>query len=104
MPDVAFFCTSCGHESGKWLGQCPGCGEWNSFAEQLTPPKAVKATSRILARALQRYGCHLQTCADRLDAFNGVQNTYLSIFLALGGVALVLNNILSRSSLAVQLE
>ncbi len=29
-----FFCTACGHESRKWLGRCPGCGGWNSFAAQ----------------------------------------------------------------------
>ena len=29
-----FFCQSCGYESPKWLGRCPGCGEWNSFAEE----------------------------------------------------------------------
>jgi len=38
-----FFCTSCGHESGKWLGQCPGCGEWNSFAEQPAAPRGKMA-------------------------------------------------------------
>ena len=26
-------CTSCGHEEGRWLGRCPGCGEWNSLKE-----------------------------------------------------------------------
>lgn len=29
-----FFCKQCGHESPKWLGKCPGCGEWNTFVEQ----------------------------------------------------------------------
>ena len=29
-----FFCNNCGHESPKWLGKCPGCGEWNSFVEE----------------------------------------------------------------------
>ncbi len=29
-----FFCSSCGHESPKWLGKCPGCGEWNTFVEE----------------------------------------------------------------------
>lgn len=29
-----FFCTSCGYESPKWLGKCPGCGEWNTFVEE----------------------------------------------------------------------
>lgn len=31
----AFFCTSCGHESPKWLGKCPSCQEWNTFKEEL---------------------------------------------------------------------
>lgn len=31
---TAFFCKECGYESAKWLGQCPGCGEWNSFVEE----------------------------------------------------------------------
>ena len=29
-----FFCKECGYESGKWMGQCPGCKEWNSFVEE----------------------------------------------------------------------
>ncbi|MDE6128663.1 MAG: hypothetical protein K2G16_05670, partial [Lachnospiraceae bacterium] len=26
---TCFFCQSCGYESPKWMGQCPGCREWN---------------------------------------------------------------------------
>lgn len=29
-----FFCKECGFESAKWLGQCPGCKEWNTFVEE----------------------------------------------------------------------
>lgn len=29
-----FFCRSCGFESGKWIGKCPSCGEWNTFTEE----------------------------------------------------------------------
>ena len=29
-----FVCSSCGYESAKWLGRCPGCNEWNSFYEE----------------------------------------------------------------------
>lgn len=32
--DTMFFCKECGYESAKWLGQCPGCKEWNSFVEE----------------------------------------------------------------------
>ncbi len=31
---TVFACTSCGHESPKWHGRCPGCGEWNTLAEE----------------------------------------------------------------------
>ena len=29
-----YFCQQCGFESSKWMGQCPGCKEWNSFVEE----------------------------------------------------------------------
>ena len=29
-----FFCQNCGFESAKWMGQCPACREWNTFAEE----------------------------------------------------------------------
>lgn len=31
---TAFFCKECGYESAKWMGQCPGCKEWNTFVEE----------------------------------------------------------------------
>lgn len=31
---TVFFCKECGHESGKWLGQCPGCKLWDTFVEE----------------------------------------------------------------------
>ena len=31
---TAFFCSECGYESAKWLGQCPNCREWNTFVEE----------------------------------------------------------------------
>lgn len=32
---AGFFCKECGYESVKWLGQCPGCKEWNTLVEEL---------------------------------------------------------------------
>lgn len=32
-PETVFFCKNCGHESTKWLGQCPMCHEWNTMTE-----------------------------------------------------------------------
>lgn len=31
---TAWFCTSCGNESPKWMGRCPACGEWNTMVEE----------------------------------------------------------------------
>lgn len=39
---TVFFCQSCGHQSPKWLGKCPSCNEWNTFAEEVIQ----KETSR----------------------------------------------------------
>jgi len=36
-----FFCKSCGHESSKWMGQCVGCKEWNTYVEE-TVVKSTK--------------------------------------------------------------
>ena len=33
---TSFFCQNCGYESVKWVGQCPSCGQWNTFVEELT--------------------------------------------------------------------
>lgn len=32
---TVFFCQNCGYESSKWMGQCPGCREWNTFVEEI---------------------------------------------------------------------
>src|ERR1700758_1909402 len=29
-----FVCQNCGNSSPRWLGKCPACGEWNSYAEE----------------------------------------------------------------------
>ncbi len=29
-----FYCQACGYESAKWLGKCPSCSAWNTFAEE----------------------------------------------------------------------
>lgn len=37
-PETIFVCQSCGHQSRKWLGKCPECGEWNSLVEERARP------------------------------------------------------------------
>lgn len=33
---TAFFCSECGNESAKWMGQCPACKAWNTLVEEPT--------------------------------------------------------------------
>lgn len=40
-----FFCQNCGHEESKWLGQCPACGEWNTFVEERVSSGVTKRTT-----------------------------------------------------------
>jgi len=43
--ETTFICQNCGHQSRKWLGKCPECGEWNSLLEERVRP-ATKANAR----------------------------------------------------------
>src|SRR5690554_4296802 len=36
-----YFCSSCGHESPKWMGKCPACGEWSTFVEEVVRKDAA---------------------------------------------------------------
>lgn len=35
-----FICNECGYETGKWLGKCPSCNNWNTFSEEIAPQKS----------------------------------------------------------------
>ncbi|MCM6772836.1 DNA repair protein RadA [Nocardia sp. CDC159] len=39
-------CSACGHEVAKWVGRCPGCGEWGSVDELAPAPAAAGAPQR----------------------------------------------------------
>ena len=46
-----FFCQSCGYESSKWMGQCPGCKEWNTFVEEVVDKKNAGTLAKQKATA-----------------------------------------------------
>jgi DNA repair protein RadA/Sms len=39
-----FYCQSCGYESAKWLGKCPSCEAWNTFAEEVVSKEPTVKT------------------------------------------------------------
>ncbi len=42
---VIFACQNCGHQSPKWLGRCPDCGQWNSLVEERSESPAKRGIS-----------------------------------------------------------
>ncbi|MBN2088600.1 FtsX-like permease family protein [candidate division KSB1 bacterium] len=57
------------------------------------PEKKEKALFDQINQNFHNYGIDLNTTANQLARFNIVQNTYLSIFLALGGLGLILGTV-----------
>ncbi|MBV9817523.1 MAG: DNA repair protein RadA [Solirubrobacterales bacterium] len=39
-PSSIHVCSACGHETARWAGRCPGCGEWNTLTEHVRPAGA----------------------------------------------------------------
>ncbi len=52
---TVYVCSNCGNTVKRWLGQCPECGEWNTFTEEFaeerkTPKGGQKTSSGAVAR------------------------------------------------------
>jgi len=46
MSKSVFACQQCGAQAPKWLGRCPDCGGWNTFAEELFEKPDKMAAAR----------------------------------------------------------
>jgi DNA repair protein RadA/Sms len=68
-PKTIFTCNACGAQAPKWVGQCPGCGAWNTLEEtvmvsaapagggrheSLAPPSSVQSLVDVQPEHLQR--------------------------------------------------
>ena len=64
----AFFCQNCGYESAKWMGQCPGCKEWNTFVEELVDRKSLSTSGKLKpateAKPIGKSTLLLQVCRN----------------------------------------
>lgn len=45
---IRYICQKCGHETLRWLGRCPECEAWDSFAEDVYTKEAVKQGKQAL--------------------------------------------------------
>ena len=49
---TVFVCKECGYETPKWMGQCPGCNEWNTLEEEIIAEK--KAIGSMTSSAVKK--------------------------------------------------
>jgi DNA repair protein RadA/Sms len=46
-----FYCQNCGARATKWLGRCPSCNEWNTYAEEIISQEPARQFAGISAAA-----------------------------------------------------
>lgn len=49
-----FSCTECGNQAAKWLGRCPECNAWNSYAQEskAEAPSVLSFSSAVKPQAI----------------------------------------------------
>jgi DNA repair protein RadA/Sms len=64
-------CQQCGFQSPKWLGRCPGCGQWNTLVEEplvrdptpggkaLPPPATPQPIDGVVLEESRRLSSHI---------------------------------------------
>lgn len=67
--------------------------EGHAFFLMRTPPERQTKVSESLTRALGDYGFTATPTAQRLAQFNAVENSYIAIFQALGGLGVLLGTL-----------
>ncbi|UPT73463.1 MAG: AAA family ATPase [Elusimicrobiota bacterium] len=49
---TVYRCQACGHSASKPMGQCPGCSEWNSMAEEVVEAARAGALAESVASSV----------------------------------------------------
>src|SRR5918999_653956 len=52
QPALKFACSECGQSTGRWLGRCPGCGNFGTLVEE-SPPSPTRGKA-VAARPVLR--------------------------------------------------
>ena len=101
----AYFCRECGFEAPKWLGRCPACGEWNTFAEEIiAKPSQGAMYVATQASEPQRVSEIKPTSHSRLDMHNAEVNRVLGGGLVPGSLVLLGGEPgIGKSTLSLQL-
>jgi putative ABC transport system permease protein len=78
-------------DEAEFLKRFPGESGYRMFLID-APADQVADISAALSRGMSDIGLELTPAVERMNAFNAVQNTYLSTFQVLGGLGLLLGS------------
>jgi len=84
-----FVCSACAAETPRWMGQCPGCGEWNTLQEETRGKASAKAApARAATKPLRLADVQAQTY-ERLKTGIGELDRILGGGLVPGSLVLI---------------
>lgn len=71
---TVFFCSDCGNETLKWMGQCPACNAWNTIVEQksVTKKKTQSSFSEIRPISSAKPLTELDAGTDEMRITTGI--------------------------------
>jgi DNA repair protein RadA/Sms len=102
---TVFVCRNCGNESPKWIGKCPGCGEWNTYAEEIVVKSGSSFSTPFTSAGYSPVRLNeIDTAAQpRIDTQTGELNRVLGGGLVRGSVVLIGGEPgIGKSTLALQ--
>ena len=91
---TVFFCQNCGAQSGKWIGKCPHCNEWNTYVEEVIqkddgkPRWGSNSDSRLAPKPIPIHEIDA-TQLPRIDTNNQELNRVLGGGLVPGSLVLI---------------
>lgn len=105
---TAYFCQSCGHQSPKWLGRCPSCGEWNTLVEEVLEKEDKKRA--LGAVEIGEFGLKPKAIVEikyeeepRIVTIDGELNRVLGGGIVLGSLVLIGGPGIGKSTLMLQI-
>ncbi len=91
---TTFFCQNCGSQSSKWIGNCPSCGEWNTYVEEVIQRESKNASvssfnvSRENSKPRQIKDIEINS-ENRINTFSGELNRVLGGGMVPGSLILI---------------
>jgi DNA repair protein RadA/Sms len=85
---IIYSCTECGSQASKWLGRCPDCNAWNSYAQE-DAPAAAQPTALSSSSAPMPISAIDDDVAPRISTRIGSLDRVLGGGLVIGAVTLV---------------